>query len=86
MGRKLAASAILVVFLAIVSAAQNITATMVGTVRDMTGGVLPGVDINIVHVQTNRSFQLLTDETGSYRIAAPHTLSRQVQFGLKVNF
>ncbi|PYS53079.1 MAG: hypothetical protein DMG13_13985 [Acidobacteria bacterium] len=69
MSRKVISSLILVLFLSIVFArAQNITATLVGTLKDETGAVLPGVDINIVHIRTNRSYQVLSDEAGAYRL------------------
>src|SRR5262249_29202111 len=52
----------------VAASAQNITATLLGTLKDETGAVLPGVDITIIHLATNRSYQVLSDDTGSYRL------------------
>ena len=41
-----------------------------GTVRDNTGGVLPGVTITATHVATNQSRTGVTDTDGRYYIAA----------------
>src|SRR5213593_1311734 len=69
MSCKVIAGVVFVLFVYSAAAgAQNITATLVGTAKDETGAVLPGVDITIVHVATNRSYQLLSDEAGNYRL------------------
>jgi hypothetical protein len=36
-------------------------ATITGTVTDSSGGVLPGVTINIVHDETGNTFEAVTD-------------------------
>jgi carboxypeptidase family protein/TonB-dependent receptor-like protein len=43
-------------------------ATLSGTVADSTGGVLPGVTVTAVHVTTGNVFEVVTDETGTYRL------------------
>jgi hypothetical protein len=43
-------------------------ATLSGTVADSTGGVLPGVTVTAVHVATGNVFEVVTDETGTYRL------------------
>ena len=43
-------------------------ATIAGTVKDSTGGVLPGVAVRAVHEATGTQFEAFTDERGSFRI------------------
>ena len=60
-------------FLLAVSArsdAQNIGATLQGLVTDAQKGVLPGVSVTIVNVDTGRSRTVVTDNAGWYRAAA----------------
>src|SRR3989442_6200271 len=45
-------------------------ATMTGTVTDSTGGVLPGVTVTALHEASGNTFEAVTDEGGTYRIAA----------------
>ena len=44
-------------------------AVLSGTIRDTTGGVLPGVVIRAVHEATGNTFESVTDEAGGYRLA-----------------
>ncbi len=44
-------------------------ASIGGTVRDATGGVLPGVTVTAVHEATGNSFETVTDERGGFRVA-----------------
>jgi len=46
--------------------AQVETARITGTVTDATGAVIPGVQITMVHVQTNRKVAATTTEAGQY--------------------
>lgn len=59
-------AAFLMVFLAMSSLAQSFTGTIVGTARDQSGAVLPGVNITVRNVQTNLTRNALTNETGNY--------------------
>src|SRR3989475_2798324 len=45
-------------------------ATLSGTVTDSTGGVLPGVTVTALHGGSGNTFEAVTDERGTYRIAA----------------
>src|SRR5438876_6807186 len=45
-------------------------ATVSGTVADSTGGVLPGVTVTALHEASGNTFEAVTDERGTYRIAA----------------
>src|SRR5262245_28837760 len=49
--------------------AQRDTGTIVGTVSDPSGAVVPGVTVTIRNVETNATFTTVTDATGNY--AAP---------------
>jgi Carboxypeptidase regulatory-like domain len=46
--------------------AQTVTGEIRGTVRDTSGGVLPGVNVTVVNVQTGLKRTEVTDTTGSY--------------------
>ena len=46
--------------------AQETTATVVGTVTDQSGGVLPGVVVALRHVRTGRTFETTTGAEGNY--------------------
>src|SRR5438876_8333085 len=48
--------------------AQSATATLFGIVRDSSGGVLPQVEISVIHVATSYSRKVRTDEKGEYLI------------------
>ena len=52
------------------SAAQIATATLDGTVRDETGGPLPGVALTLRSTTTGATRTATTDVAGRYRIAA----------------
>jgi hypothetical protein len=43
-------------------------AVLSGTVSDSTGGVLPGVTVTAVHVDTGNTFVSVTDERGDFRL------------------
>jgi hypothetical protein len=43
-------------------------ATITGTIADTTGGVLPGVIVTAVSVDTGNTYETVTDGTGSYRM------------------
>jgi hypothetical protein len=44
-------------------------ATLSGTISDATGGVLPGVNVTAIHQASGNTFEGVTDERGTYRIA-----------------
>jgi hypothetical protein len=46
--------------------AQTVTGEIRGTVRDSSGGVLPGVTVNAVNVNTGLKRTATTDATGAY--------------------
>jgi hypothetical protein len=50
--------------------AQGTTSTISGTVRDTTGGALPGVTIEITNLDTGRVRTAVTDSAGRYRLPA----------------
>lgn len=62
---------LLVIFLLATSAApaQQTQATISGTVRDESSGVVPGATVTITHVETGISRTVISDEAGRY--AAP---------------
>src|SRR5918995_449140 len=46
--------------------AQTVTGEIRGTVRDSSGGVLPGVTVNAVNVNTGLKRSEVTDASGAY--------------------
>ena len=47
-------------------AAQETTATVIGTVTDQSGGVLPGVTVSLKHLRTGRTFEAVSGAEGNY--------------------
>jgi hypothetical protein len=52
------------------SAAQTETATLSGTIKDATGAVIPGVQVQVVNQETNVSVTMITNGAGVY-VAPP---------------
>src|SRR4051812_7599399 len=59
---------LIVAFVALPLASYAQDATLSGTVKDNTGGVLPGVTVTAVNEASGISFNSVTDEHGVYRI------------------
>jgi hypothetical protein len=53
---------------AILLQAQSNLASLVGTARDASGGVVPGVTVTVINTLTNQSKQYVTDSSGNYEI------------------
>src|SRR3990172_11170915 len=69
MSRKIRVVMCLLVFvcgLSLASMAQMTTATLTGTVRDETGGVLPGAEVTIMNMNTGIQRTLVTDAVGRF--------------------
>ena len=65
---KCLAIVVSLIMLPIGASAQE--AAISGVVTDTTGGVLPGVAVVAVHVDTGNVFETVTDGTGSFRVPA----------------
>src|SRR5829696_4178800 len=52
----------------IVQGQAGSTAQITGTVRDQSGGVLPGVDVTVTQTDTGFTRSVVTDENGSYTL------------------
>ncbi|MSO82248.1 MAG: hypothetical protein EXQ53_02980, partial [Acidobacteria bacterium] len=52
-----------------VARSQDTSATLLGTLTDASGAVLPGVTISVTHVDTARTRTVTSDEAGRYRVA-----------------
>jgi len=63
--RALIVFAVLVVVPAIASAQD---ATLTGTVKDSSGGVLPGVTVTALHEASGNTFVAVTDSVGAFRL------------------
>ncbi len=68
MGRVLGWAFAVVAFLALPGVGLAQEATIGGTIRDTTAGVLPGVVVRAVHEATGTQFETFTDERGGFRI------------------
>ena len=49
-----------------ISSAQESRATLLGTVTDQSGAVVPGVEVAVVNTNTNVRVTLITSQTGYY--------------------
>lgn len=66
MQRRLAFALIVLLSIPALVFAQVSRGTILGTVKDASGAVIPGVSITVVNDDTGLSRALVTDETGSY--------------------
>ena len=65
--RKQLLKALLLTLILTTSAWSQVSrGTILGTVKDPSGAVIPGVSVTIVNEGTNLSRSLITDETGSF--------------------
>jgi hypothetical protein len=53
--------------------AQQITGTIVGTVSDPSGSVVPGAEVTITNLDTNAARKTATDDTGNFTL--PYLMS-----------
>ncbi len=51
------------------AAAQSIFGTIVGTVTDASGAVVPGAKIRVINTQTNEKREFTTNESGNFEIS-----------------
>ncbi|MCA1563249.1 MAG: carboxypeptidase regulatory-like domain-containing protein [Acidobacteria bacterium] len=85
-GCRIAGGALLcAVVLSIVSApaaAQETTGTISGSVTDQTGAVLPGATVMVRHVQTGRTTEVVSNESGRYNAAFLQPGTYELTFSL----
>ena len=62
--------ALLAVTLPAIASAQMTRGGLVGTVRDASGGVVPGVTVTVTNMDTNAVRVAVTDDNGLYRVQA----------------
>src|SRR5437867_2341107 len=48
--------------------AQTSTATILGTVKDTSGALIPGVSITVEHTETGQTRTVISSETGDYNV------------------
>ena len=58
------------VLLPAISSGQTGSGTIAGTVRDASGGAIPGATVRIVNSTTRRAVEAVSDEQGAYRTDA----------------
>ena len=65
-----AAAVLAAVLWAMPASAQELRGAIEGTIRDNSGGVLPGVTVQAINVATNAVHSAVTDANGVYRFPA----------------
>jgi len=80
--RTLIAAVVAVLLLPLTAAAQFDTATVLGTVRDSTGGVVPGVTVKLTNVSTGITTDTVTAAEGNYQFGnvriGPYTVRAEL--------
>src|SRR5688500_3900619 len=66
--RPLQGLALVAMLLALPALASAQEATLTGTIRDSSGGVLPGVTVTALHEATGNTFLAVTDDVGGFRL------------------
>src|SRR5436190_12799580 len=81
--RSCSACCLLILLLVSASSAQTNNGQISGTVRDTSGGVLPGVTVTVTNVNTNISRTEVTGPNGTYLVTnlpfGPYTVSVELQ-------
>src|SRR5437016_10812284 len=67
-GRFVTAIVALIAFGTCLSGAQTSTATMLGTVKDTTGALIPGVSITVKHTESGLTRSVVSGERGGYNV------------------
>ncbi len=68
LGRFVAAIVALIAFGTCLSFAQTSTATILGTVKDISGALIPGVSITVKHTESGLTRTVVSGERGGYNV------------------
>ncbi len=68
MMRRVAAVSLLLFAAAFTTFAQSQRGTIVGTITDATGAVVPDAKVEVVHSETNAKFEALANQNGYYNV------------------
>ena len=68
MMRTVVRIALVFLCLAASARAQDTSGTILGTITDSSGAVLPGVSVSVKHVDTGQTRTVITDASGRYRL------------------
>src|SRR5260370_39539951 len=82
MRKTLACLTVVLVLLALPSIAQNISATIRGTVTDSTGAVVPGANVTVKSEGTGFTRSTLTNGSGVYSFPALPLCTHAVEVAL----
>ena len=77
----LMAALLLITALSVVVHAADSTGGIVGTVRDATGAVIPGVSVTIRNSATNVARQTVTNAAGDYAVPQLPALPMSSRYG-----
>ncbi len=72
----------LVGLLSVTAWAQVNTGTILGTVQDATGAVLPGAEVTVTHLEMGRSRTIISDDEGRYRASNLNLGSYEIEASL----
>ena len=67
---RVALAALLALTIPVAASAQMTRGGLVGTVRDASGAVVPGVTVTVTNMDTNAARTAVSDEQGAYRVPA----------------
>src|SRR5205809_4215643 len=67
-GKFATALVVLIALGTCLSIAQTSTATILGTVKDTSGALIPGVSITVEHTETGQTRTVISSETGDYNV------------------
>src|SRR5205809_1847359 len=67
-GKFATALVVLIALGTCLSIAQTSTATILGTVKDTSGALIPGVSITVEHTETGQTRAAISSETGDYNV------------------
>ena len=81
--RGAVAAAAILFLTSVASMAQDFRGTIIGTVSDRTGGVLPGVTVTITNTETQVVQTVVTDAQGLYQVRylnpGPYAVTAELQ-------
>jgi uncharacterized surface anchored protein len=67
--RRILAALFTAVLTAATAHAQITTGSLLGTITDPSGAVIPGVKVTALHVETNLLRETITDSSGNYTLS-----------------
>ena len=76
--RGVVAAAAILFLTSVTPTAQEFRGTIIGTISDRTGGVLPGVTVTVTNPETQVAQTIVTDAQGLYQVWVPADFRKSV--------